>query len=227
VHQVSPENDLPIPLNTHLELEAEEFHGFILAEFLGDTAAMIALYEQGLARVPVERRDAQREGPLVNTALTYARAGRATQARAYWQRWEAAVTDSVRRNPGPFQLSVRAMVNGAEGKLDDAVRDIRLAREKVPSCQVCYLPELTAIYRRAGLADSAIATYERILNARTLGISLHTADIERLARLYEQKGDSVNAAKYYGRVADLWKDADAALQPRVSIARQKAGRADN
>jgi tetratricopeptide (TPR) repeat protein len=220
-HQVFPENDLPIPLATHLELEAEDFHGYVLVEFLGDTAGAIALFERGLSRVSLERRDAEPAGPVLNAARLYAHTGRATRARALWRRWESLVADSVRRDPAAYPLAVRGVVHGAEGRLDDAVRDIRLAREKVPGCQVCYLTDLAAIYRRAGAADSAIAVYEQILAAQTLGIDLHVPDLERLAALYEQTGDSVNAAKYYARVADMWKEADAPLQPRVAIARQK------
>jgi tetratricopeptide (TPR) repeat protein len=117
------------------------------------------------------------------------------------------------------------MVLSAEGRHDDAVLDINRAREKLPACQLCYLTDLAAIYRRAGQTDSAIAVYERIIAEPALGIQIHVPDVARLANLYRLKGDAAQAARYYARVADLWKDADPALQARVAAARQRAGAA--
>ena len=42
---------------------------------------------------------------------------------------------------------------------------------------------------------------------------------ERLARNYEKNGDLSKAAVYYGRIVDLWQDADPELQPIVDAAR--------
>jgi hypothetical protein len=43
---------------------------------------------------------------------------------------------------------------------------------------------------------------------------------ERLGDLYEQRGDTAKAVYYYGKLVDLWKDADPELQPRVEAARR-------
>jgi hypothetical protein len=43
---------------------------------------------------------------------------------------------------------------------------------------------------------------------------------ERLGYLYEQRGDTAKAIYYYGKLVDLWKDADPELQPRVEAARR-------
>jgi hypothetical protein len=43
---------------------------------------------------------------------------------------------------------------------------------------------------------------------------------ERLGDLYEQRGDTAKAIYYYGKLVDLWKDADPELQPRVETARR-------
>jgi len=43
----------------------------------------------------------------------------------------------------------------------------------------------------------------------------------RLGELYENAGDAKRATEYYGRFVDLWKNADAELQPRVAEARKR------
>src|SRR4029450_6910729 len=74
---------------------------------------------------------------------------------------------------------------------------------------------------------SAIATYERYLATR----SIHRTELDafelpdaltQLAQLYEARGNASAAARHYLRFAELWKDADAELQPRVREARRRA-----
>lgn len=88
-------------------------------------------------------------------------------------------------------------------------------------------PELARAYDRAGWADSAVAVYERYLASRSWQrLRLDAVELPdalfRLAELYEARGDRVAAARYFGRFAELWAGADAALQPRVVEARRRA-----
>jgi tetratricopeptide (TPR) repeat protein len=73
--------------------------------------------------------------------------------------------------------------------------------------------------------DSAIATYEALATLpepgqagrpQTLPLTYH-----RLGELYETRGDRQKAVEYYGKFAELWKDADSELQPRVKEARRR------
>ena len=43
----------------------------------------------------------------------------------------------------------------------------------------------------------------------------------RLGELYEEKGDQAKAASYYQKFIDLWRDADADLQPQVTEVKKK------
>ena len=43
----------------------------------------------------------------------------------------------------------------------------------------------------------------------------------RLGELYEEKGDRAKAASYYQKFIDLWRDADADLQPQVAEVKKK------
>jgi eukaryotic-like serine/threonine-protein kinase len=47
---------------------------------------------------------------------------------------------------------------------------------------------------------------------------------KRLGELYEERGDAVKALDYYGRLVDLWKNADPELQPAVRDVRQRLAR---
>jgi hypothetical protein len=76
------------------------------------------------------------------------------------------------------------------------------------------------------MADSAIARYEVSLDhGEAFGLDGSTRQIpitlERLARLYDARGDLEQAAGYYGRFVELWADADPDLQPRVEAARAR------
>ncbi len=46
------------------------------------------------------------------------------------------------------------------------------------------------------------------------------APYERLGILYEGRADVDKAVYYYGKLVDLWTDADPELQPRVDAARR-------
>jgi hypothetical protein len=46
----------------------------------------------------------------------------------------------------------------------------------------------------------------------------------RLGELYEERGDAARAKAYYGRLVDLWKDADPELQPVVRDVRARLAR---
>jgi hypothetical protein len=39
--------------------------------------------------------------------------------------------------------------------------------------------------------------------------------------MYETRGDRAKALKYYGNFVDLWRDADAVLQPQVAEVKQR------
>jgi hypothetical protein len=90
-------------------------------------------------------------------------------------------------------------------------------------------------YEITGEPDSATAMYERYVTtpwvrrvlARRVSSPFSCIDpywlpvsYERLGDLYEQRADTAKAILYYGKLIDLWKDADPELQPRVEAARR-------
>jgi len=47
---------------------------------------------------------------------------------------------------------------------------------------------------------------------------------ERLGTLHEEKGNTAMALDYYGRMVELWQDAEPELQPRVAEIRGRMDR---
>ena len=81
------------------------------------------------------------------------------------------------------------------------------------------------------MPDSAITWYEHYVNTPTtqrLGVEQDVVTLppvlRRLGELYEAKGDRANAARYYSRFVELWKDADPELQPQVAEIRSRLAR---
>jgi len=77
----------------------------------------------------------------------------------------------------------------------------------------------------AGQQDSVIAVYERFVGSPWMfrvGTDSYQLAIVygRLGSLYEERGDTEKAIYYYGKLVDLWENADAELQPRVESARR-------
>jgi len=177
-----------------------------------------ALRRHPLASMPAEDR------PYLGLAFLYADAGRPDRARQLLADYEAAVPEGARRGQ-PFRNGVAAHIAFAEGRIQDAIRDYRRWYDE-DGCAVCGLFLLGRAYERAGQPDSALAVYERAVTTpgylrafeeqATLGPTYR-----RLGELYEERGDTARARDYYGRFVELWKDADAELQPSVREVRQK------
>ncbi len=83
-------------------------------------------------------------------------------------------------------------------------------------------------YDRSGEADSAIVLYEQAVNEYSFvpfGPAEWLPRIHyRLGELYEARGDVDKAIANYARFVNLWRDADAALQPQVREASRRLER---
>jgi tRNA A-37 threonylcarbamoyl transferase component Bud32 len=173
------------------------------------------------------------ERPDAKLAALYALAGRADRARALLARFSNEVKDSAAlRSNDPARHRALAEIALAERRPRDAVAEFRLA-DQLPDgpaddCTICLLAGLGRAYDQANLPDSAIASYERYIATpfawrydRLLDPTLLAGMHERLAELYEARGDAARAAPHYARFIAMWKDADPGLQPRVAQARRR------
>ena len=166
-------------------------------------------------------------------ATVYAMAGKPDRARSLlaeavrvdgWSdnRPMLPVNDARRR----ARHSTLGWIALAENRARDAVTEFR--KGDVGDCLTCVLPLVAMAQDAAGSADSAIVTYERYLGTRDLyrygDEDFLAATYKRLGELYEARGDKQQAAGYYLKFVELWKNADAPLQPMVSEVRRRLSR---
>jgi tetratricopeptide (TPR) repeat protein len=175
-------------------------------------------------------------GPFdyVNSAITYARAGRPDKARAMLARFDAEIRDtSIKRDLADQIAGAMGNILLEEGNGLDAAEQFRRA-DRLPdgpraSCIVCLSANLAMAYDQAGRADSAIKYYEHYLTSYDYDrfnidpVFIHVFS-KRLGELYEQQGNKEKATKYYGDFVSLWKNADAELQPQVAEVRRRLSR---
>ena len=144
------------------------------------------------------------------------------------RRFEAEVPEGKRRGMW-WRRWTTGFIAKAEGRKHDAVAEFRALYEEGGACNVCGLYELAEAYESLGEVDSAIAVYQRFVQTPAVGRLRAEGpwlarSLKRLGELYEAKGDRKQAADYYGRFVDLWKDADPELQPGVREVRQRLAR---
>jgi len=169
----------------------------------------------------------------------YAMGNRPERARAILAEYDRQPWDSVqRRLDTPGRHLANAEILLAEKKWRDAIAEFRksdTAATGVPAgtCRTCLYAELGRAFDLAGMADSAIVNLELYLNTPYFlrmsgggitGISdawLLAPTLRRLGELHEQRGNVVQAAKYYRRFLDLWKDADPQFQSVVAQVRDR------
>ena len=195
--------------------------------------AEVRAVEAALARNPIQG-DQVRNGLHFSTASTFANAGRVDRARAMLKQFDAEVTDTaLKRDLTPALHRALASIARAEKKWSEAAAEFRKADRHADgypanSCTECLPRVLLGLFLDAELPDSAIAAYEayrktpygsRRLEGPDLGIN--AAMLEKLAKMFEIKGDTARAAEHYRQFIERWKDADPEFQPRVKAARER------
>jgi tetratricopeptide (TPR) repeat protein len=175
---------------------------------------------------------AHRSLPRLQLARAYAAAGAPNKAREFLADYDADVRDTARlRIDGANRRFTTGRMALAEKRFPEAI--MLLARadtldDGAPAdCESCMIPELARAYDAAGRTDEAIAMFERYARD-TWAFRFTNTDpyylapsLERLAQLYDQKGNAAKAASYYQQFIDLWKNAEPELQPRVAEARRQ------
>jgi tetratricopeptide (TPR) repeat protein len=195
----------------------------------------VAEVERFLAEDPLDSMDPL-DRPYVPLARFYAEAGHPPRARQLVAEFEREVPPLYQAKHRGALERTWAAIHVAEGRPRQALLAIERAARQYPVGYVSFdasmirldeHPELARAYDRAGLPDLAIAAYERFVAVPSLDrVRLDAFELPaalfRLAELYQRRGARADAARYYLRFAELWKDADPALQPRVALARRRA-----
>jgi tetratricopeptide (TPR) repeat protein/tRNA A-37 threonylcarbamoyl transferase component Bud32 len=152
----------------------------------------------------------------------FAATGRVDRARALYREMESI--PQLQTPDGQRNLaSARGAIARAERKFDDAIGNFRGAIGG--GCPDCGLPDLGLTYDLAGQADSAIAVYTRYTQARAVTIVQRATWLpmihRRLGELHDARGNVDEALTHYTQFIELWKNADAELQPQVQKARER------
>jgi tetratricopeptide (TPR) repeat protein len=193
------------------------------AWFLGDGARATHLLDDALARDPIDKLS-MTEAPYVLIVTAYALAGRSDRARGLLSEWE------IRRRTAPSLADssagheMRGIIALENKQYGAAQTELRAAN--TVGCIICDLPLLARAYDLDQKPDSAIAVYERfvatpMLDRTTVDGWFLPVVHKRLGELYEAKGQRDKALAHYRTFIDLWKDADPALQPKVTDAKQR------
>lgn len=138
--------------------------------------------------------------------------------------FESEIPAEYRQDLDDRYLTWEGVLLAREGRYDDAIASLR--RRENRACELCRYTPLAQVYDRAGVRDSAIAYYERYVNAFDTARLYWDANqlgpaLERLAVLHDEAGDLEKASLYYARFVELWRGADPELQPRVEAAQQR------
>ena len=202
----------------------------------GPSAALNARLDSAIAAVPF-RELPMVDRPYVFSAVVLARTGNATKARAMIARYRAEMTDtSIRRAQEADLHSALGEIALADRKPLEALEEFRrgdVGYDGLPAneCAPCLPFNLARAFDAAGRADSAVVMFERYLSTPywlktdpDMDPVRLPAVHERLGQLYESLGNTEKAVEHYRAFIELWKNADAELQPRVTDARKRLAR---
>jgi tetratricopeptide (TPR) repeat protein len=178
--------------------------------------------------------DSLRTNELLDAAAAFSEAGAPDRAKSLFSRWEKEAPASARTNANYFRLHIAlASIAHAERRYQDAMIEWKNADVKPPDKRASPTAQampfgIAAAYDSLQMRDSAIVWYERTLATPNyvIGPNWHPAMRnpgvhERLGQLYEAQGNSAKAIEHFAAFTELWKDADADLQPRVADARSR------
>jgi tetratricopeptide (TPR) repeat protein len=174
--------------------------------------------------------------PYLELGSAFARAGRLEEAMAFLEEFRSIDEELVGRVK-PWEHELVGLIALADNHPLAALDEFQSWDTQI-DCPICALPLLGAALEAVDSTSSAIDAYERYVRTpwlqgasqyiRTYRLYLDSRYLagiyERLGTLYDQRGDRTNAAIYYGRFADLLKDADPGLQARVEAARNSVTR---
>ncbi|HEY0672898.1 MAG TPA: BTAD domain-containing putative transcriptional regulator [Longimicrobiales bacterium] len=212
-----------------LELSLARFEVYVLH----DSVRARKRLDAALVRIPPESLPAA-DRPYVFLANVYAHAGDHKRAAEFQRlsRWTPLPYTFAAAVPYRF-YTVEALGAAANGDIHRA-REVMAAVDREAGCT--YETQWRHLNRAkmeemAGDADSAIAALERLVAEPECKLTLSWSDLwgpvtqahahERLAQLYDARGDSARAALHYAHFIALWPDPDPELRPRWRSAKKR------
>jgi tetratricopeptide (TPR) repeat protein len=214
-------------VNQPWELFGSQVDAVMTLRLFGGREEAIAVLDR--ARASEAWRDTEPANRNYTGFITlYAEAGDLETAHALVAEYRETVDQTVQESVGDRvgMHSARGYIALTEGQPVEALLEFRAARDLLSQCRICGLVEVGIAMDAAGMADSAIATYEQYVDTPYLGrdqqdnVNLFQV-LRRLGELYEQAGNRQKAVEYYDRFVDLWANAEPALQPQIDQVRER------
>jgi eukaryotic-like serine/threonine-protein kinase len=195
----------------------------VLAEVRGDAAAAGTLLDRLLRDYPLDSLP-ELDVPLADLAHAAISLGRLGDAERWLALSDARRSPDAIRKELPHQLA-QARLLAASGRERESIDLLRMTALQ-NFCTQCVAYPLAQAFDRLGAADSAAVHYRHYIetpaSARVIDDAWYLAAAHfRLAELLEARGDAAGAVRHYGEFVNLWRNADAALQPRVRTAQQR------
>jgi tetratricopeptide (TPR) repeat protein len=197
--------------------------GYIDVRYRGAPDNGARKVEAALERYPLESM-VPPDRPYAKLAAFYATVSRLAEAKRLLTEYDELVPEGLRR-ANPLRHAARGAIAVAEERGSDAVAAYRQwYDEEDDDCTTCGLFEIGEAYELVGEPDSALAYYERAIatpsswKVTTQYYWLPQAHV-RLGEMYEERDEIDKAIDHYSRFVELWKDADAELQPVVEEVR--------
>jgi serine/threonine protein kinase/tetratricopeptide (TPR) repeat protein len=189
--------------------------GYLRLRYRDSAARALRLVDSAMATTPLDDL-LPGDRRYDEVARFYSAAGDRGRARAMLQ--AAIANDSAIGRALKAERSwTRGVLRLHEGSAKSAVAELEEAA-RLHVCEICPLPDLGRALEAAGRIEDAAGAYHRYLNtpwrwryepdAVELGWTT-----QRLAELQERLGDPEGAIATYGRLLELWREADPALRP--------------
>jgi tetratricopeptide (TPR) repeat protein/tRNA A-37 threonylcarbamoyl transferase component Bud32 len=197
------------------------------AFFLQQPQQARALVRRSLARTPMAQVDAASR-PWNELGQVAALIRDAALAREALDGFEKDLPLRGSRSPDGERARMRAWVAVAGGEYATAIKELREADRTFSIFERRAIIAMADAFDLLGQSDSAIAYYEKFVRSPDAFPDLNGQYLagthKRLGELYEARADTGRAEAHYRFFLDLWKDADAELQPRVQDVRARLAR---
>jgi tetratricopeptide (TPR) repeat protein len=202
--------------------------GWLDLTYRNDPTAGVAKVEDALARHPLAPISPL-DRPYLPLARFFAEAERLDRAKQLLGEYEQEVDEAFRANDRSLEFT-RGRLALAEGRADEAITSIRESQAWFGCTGRCGSFDLAQAYELAGLDDSALVEYERVVTVAFLFRHLNdwqwrlAATYKRLGELYEERGERDKAIESYNNFVELWAEADEELQDQVRDVRSRISR---
>jgi DNA-binding SARP family transcriptional activator/tetratricopeptide (TPR) repeat protein len=201
--------------------------GWLRLRFRNDSAGAIAVVDSALRRMPLDSM-LPADRPHGELARFLAAAGDTRRARAMLALAEKGSLEGRRRDAELAWTEGAILL--AEGRVREAEPRLREAATTY-LCTMCALPDLARSRDAKGDASGAIETYEQYLSTPWVfryEVDAHELEpaLQRLADLYDARGERQRALETRTRLLALWRRADAELQPVLADVRTRSRAAD-